>query len=178
MALGFRPSEDPDWRHAHVPTGEVRQCSREGCTAVWAVLCHSGHKRYCDRCSHAVRRVKDREAKAAKRFMQRWRNTDREEAVAMMALDYARTGEIEPRSNDDDYSTTEWACMVAEAIEQGNVLMLENDAEDEAEERQSRLAEQARLLDLAQAAAAARDLQAERIIRERLTALTTRRLSA
>ena len=71
MPLGFRPSEDPDWRHEHVPTGEVRQCSREGCTATWPVLCHSGHRRVCDVCARAIKRERDRAAKRRIRAQER-----------------------------------------------------------------------------------------------------------
>jgi hypothetical protein len=71
MAKGYRPSDDPGWRHEHEPTGEVRQCSRKGCKVRWPVFCHTHTRIYCYACGRAVRRVRDRQAKADKRFTAR-----------------------------------------------------------------------------------------------------------
>lgn len=69
MARGYRPfGEDFDWRHDHVATGETRACSRPGCKATWPVFCHNGHKQVCSVCRRAIRRVRDRQAKAGRRF--------------------------------------------------------------------------------------------------------------
>jgi len=64
MPLGFRPTDDPEWRHVHVAQGRERQCARPGCKVTWEVYCHSGNRRYCPVCARAVRRVRDREDKA------------------------------------------------------------------------------------------------------------------
>jgi hypothetical protein len=60
----YRPTEDPAWRHDHVPQGRIRRCARPGCRATWQVLCHSGNRRYCPSCAGAVKRVRDRADKA------------------------------------------------------------------------------------------------------------------
>jgi hypothetical protein len=50
--------------HSHVPTGEIRECARPGCRAAWGVTCHNGKRRVCDICARAVKRERDRSAKA------------------------------------------------------------------------------------------------------------------
>jgi len=64
---GYRPTEDPNWHHEHVPTGETRQCETSGCKASWAVLCHNGRRRYCGACSAGRGREQDRHRKQVSR---------------------------------------------------------------------------------------------------------------
>jgi hypothetical protein len=61
---GFRPTDDPEWRHEHVAQGRLAQCIRPGCRETWPVFCHSGHRKYCPSCARAVKRVRDRADKA------------------------------------------------------------------------------------------------------------------
>jgi hypothetical protein len=71
----YRPTEDPDWHHDHVPQGRTRRCARPGCKTTWEILCHTGNRRYCPTCARAVKRVRDRAGKARVR-KQAKRNRD------------------------------------------------------------------------------------------------------
>ena len=85
MAKGFRPTDDPDWRHDHVATGETRRCARKRCKVTWAVLCHNGSRIYCDTCARAVKRERDRADKQRIRKQAR-RNTDHSRAYLAVML--------------------------------------------------------------------------------------------
>lgn len=152
MAKGFRPTDDPDWRHDHVATGETRRCARKRCKVTWAVLCHNGSRIYCDTCARAVKRERDRADKQRIRKQAR-RNTDHSRAY--LAVHAAR----------------------AEA-EYGTLPDLDEDQEDELSELE--LAEQiARLQRALNFARSVNDAQGVRVTSERLSALRlTRPLSA
>jgi hypothetical protein len=67
MSLGYKPTSDPNWIHEHRYQGYDNACERKGCARTFPVYCHSGHRRYCDICSRAVRRDRDREVKKVQR---------------------------------------------------------------------------------------------------------------
>lgn len=52
--------------HVHRPTGEIRECSGEGCPESFPVVCHSG-RLYCTACRQGRRRAADRAAKRRRR---------------------------------------------------------------------------------------------------------------
>jgi hypothetical protein len=96
MPKGYRPTEDPNWRHEHAPTGKVRQCSRPGCREYFPIYCHSGRKRYCDICIRAVRRDRDREAKRRVRAWDaRWELADLAASIRSLARAGLTTSQLQ-----------------------------------------------------------------------------------
>ena len=143
MPLGFRPTDDPEWRHEHVNQGLVARCQRRGCEAAWPVLCHSAHRKYCPTCGRAVRRERDRASKARTRK--------------------------QGRRNADAYKA-HLAVMIARSKQRGPLPDLDEDEDELALEDE--LAEQIARLEEAQDFAAARnDAHGVRVASERLRAL-------
>lgn len=178
---GFRPTEDPGWRHnVHTPTGEVRKCER--CPATFPIFCHGGHRRYCDQCAHAVKRVRDRAWQKDRRFIEKWKAADRLDLIEAMAREYVDTGCISYGWNDHGYGVKQWRIITAEAVALGLEMLADEAAgigdDEEYDDEQAdagALAETERLLTEAQAAIAKGDLQAARIISERISRLSPSR---
>lgn len=179
---GFRPSEDPEWRHnVHAPTGEVRQCAADGCEVTWPVTCHAGRRRYCSRCGAGRRRTLNRQNKRDNRFIAKWQEADRQELIWNMAADYADTGYLDAVTGCGNYSVRNWQVIVAEVVARGLEMAAaqmdgaddEDDANDEQADAEA-LASARKILEHAQAAIAHGDLKAAQIISEKITRLSAR----
>jgi hypothetical protein len=144
----YRPTEDPSWHHEHVDQGRIAHCKRKGCRETWPVLCHNGRRRYCDTCSRAVRRDRDRADKARRRKQVK-RNTEVYQA--------------------------RFSAIVARAAEAGPVPGLDED-EEYAMDEQARVDEIARLEQALDFSVSVNDAHGVRIARERLNALSSSRV--
>jgi hypothetical protein len=185
MPKSFRPTEDPEWKHCHIPTGEIRICARTGCRTRFPITCHNGRKRLCQTCGGAVKRLRDREHARNRRFKLKLKAADRAGLIAFLAMEYADTGYIDTyQHGSGTYTVKEWNILLDEARTAGAVLNSDEDyraqvaelAEMEAAEDEAMLASQiARLEQALNVARSVSDALGERIASEQLRVLRAKR---
>jgi hypothetical protein len=105
----YRPTEDPDFHHDHVPQGRIRRCARPGCRETWEILCHSGNRRYCPTCARAVKRVRDRADKARRRKQVKRNKGISQAHLSAILARAAEAGPVPDLDEDEEYAMDEQA---------------------------------------------------------------------